>query len=371
MGRFFFKSKKKPRDTESSSSSGDYEVLGVAAVDRQRQRIIKQAKKHKLAFMSTNQRVVVSSIVVLLIATFFFASFIYWRLYLLQDYSDFGYNVTRVLPLPVARVGSSFVMYEDYLRELRRQVYYFEQQQQVDLSQPDQQNITTLDELKDLAMQRAVIRVYMQKLADQYDIPVTTEAEIDARLANFRQQNKIASEEDLEDILRTFWDMDLREHRLVVGDIILQEKVIKLLDQEFKQDSVLGSAQDRMAEIRRQLNVGQDFAEVAREHSEDINTAHRGGEYESLIVADRQQEHPKILEAIFATEVGEYSEIIDTGQRLVIIKVLADEGDGLRRVAHVAVFYIALSEVLQPVEEQQAVHIYIDGVEYFPGATGA
>ena len=373
------KKKEVPPPEEDSAS---YEILETKAVEKHRQRIIKQAQKHRLAFISTNQRVVTTSLLVLLCAALFFASFTYWRLYRVQDYSDFSYNVTRVLPLPVARVGSSFVMYEDYLRELRRQVYYFEHQQQIDLSQDDDQNLITLAELKNLAMQRAITRIYVRQLAQEYDIEPVSVAEIDRRLATLKRQNKISKDSALEDVLLTYWGLSLSEYRKVVEDIILQEKVTRVLDAhkgfieslevsgDDENSPQVGDARSRMEEIERRLSLDESFAALARELSEDINTASRGGEYNFLIADNSQQEHPLVVEAIFKTEVGQHSEIIDTGQRLEIVRVLEDGEDGQRRAAHITVFYISLSELLQKIEDEHPPSIYIKGVEYTSNVSG-
>ena len=375
------KRRKQDEALSSEDSSASYEVLETKSVEKQRQKIIKQAQKHRLTFISTNQRIVTTSLLVLLCATLFFASFTYWRLYQVQDYSDFSYNVTRILPLPVARVGSSFVMYEDYLRELKRQVHYFEHQQQIDLSQDDGQNLITLAELKNLAMQRAVTRIYVRKLAQEYDIEPVSQEEINQRLEDLKKQSKINKDGELEDVLLTYWGLSLSEYRKVVEDIILQEKVTRSLDanEEFIQSlergadgsgALVGGAQERAEDIRRLLNTGGDFSALAREFSEDINTANRGGEYNFLISADSQQEHPLVVEAIFATPVGRYSDIIDTGQRLEIVKVLDDENDGPRRAAHITIFYISLSEMLKELEAEHKPTIYIEGVEYIPNVSG-
>ena len=166
------------------------EVVVTKTVERHRRLILGRARQYRSFFINTNQRVVGVSLAVLIVATSGFGGLVYFSLYRDQSYSDFSYNMTRVLPLPVARVGSTYVPYQDYLRDLRRQIHYFETQQGMDFSQPAEDAQVTLDELKNASMKRVIDRVYVAKLAAERNLSVTDE-EIDGRLAllyNYRER---------------------------------------------------------------------------------------------------------------------------------------------------------------------------------------
>ena len=100
-------------------------MLATKILEKHRRRTIRRAQKYRSFSIRTNQHMVSMSLALLIVVATFFGAFIYWRLYRVQDYSTFSYNVTQVVPVPVGRVGSSFIFYKDYLQDFRRQVYYF------------------------------------------------------------------------------------------------------------------------------------------------------------------------------------------------------------------------------------------------------
>ena len=352
--------KKKARRGEPDSSSiiNREQVVVTKTIEKHRRRIIRRAQRYRSFFINTNQYVVSISLVVVIVAVILFSGVVYFRLYRNQDYSVFIYNITRVLPMPVARVGSSFVSYEEYLRELRRQVHYFETQQQIDFSQPEEDAQITLAELKIVAMQRVIDQAYIEKLAQRHDLSVEPE-EVDQYLRLLQAQNKLGRDlSDIEDVLGSFWGLNLDEYRQIVADNILRQKVIRVMDKELGND-----AYARMEIILRQLNGGEDFASLAIRYSENATTAVNGGEYNFLLDLEEQEEDPLVLQAIFETPVERFSEILDTGQRLEVIRVLSDEGEGLRRAAHISISYLPLSDVLKDIREEEPITIYID-VDY-------
>ena len=301
------------------------------------------------------------SLALLIIAGLLFGAFVYWRLYRVQDYSAFSYNITRLVPLPLGRVGSSFIPYKDYLRDLRRQVYYFETQQQLDFSQPEEDDLVSLIELKSFSLQRVIDRIYIQKLADRHGLSVSP-AEVDQELRLLQTQNKLGGDlDDIRGVLTGFWSLDLDSYRQLVANQLLQDKVVSSMDV-----SLNNNARQRAEAVLRQLKAGADFGEMAGTYSEDVTTSLRGGEYNFLLDLEEQDEHPRILQAAFETPVGQFSEVVDTGRRLVIVKVLADEGGGLRRAANISISYLALSDVLKDIRQDEPAELYIEGVEYVP-----
>ena len=221
-------------------------------------------------------------------------------------------------------------------------------------------------ELKNSAMQRVIDRIYIKKLAQRYELSVDAQ-EIDRHLELLQSQNKLGGDlDDIEDVLQSFWDLTLEEYRQIIADQLLQKKVVRHMDAQLN-----NNAYERTQAILRQLKSGEDFAEVAGIYSEDVITAVRGGEYNFLLDLEEQDEDPLVLQAIFETPVGQFSEIIDTGQRLVIVKVLANEGEGLRRAAHISISYLLLNDVLKDIREDEPVTLYIEDVNYTPNFIGS
>jgi len=75
-----------------------------------------------------------------------------------------------------------------------------------------------------------------------------------------------------------------------------------------------GNAEQLLADLRG----GADFAELAREHSEDPASAEKGGDLGFLKPTD--QLSPKVKEAIFKLDEGQVSSVIKDGGRFYIFK---------------------------------------------------
>lgn len=82
-------------------------------------------------------------------------------------------------------------------------------------------------------------------------------------------------------------------------------------------------ARKRAEELRQQVLQGADIAEIAREHSEDPNTADEGG---SLKNVKPGLMDPRFEDAAFALDVDEVSDVVESRFGMVFIKRL--NGDG-------------------------------------------
>ena len=101
----------------------------------------------------------------------------------------------------------------------------------------------------------------------------------------------------------------------------------------------------RMREIKRKLDEGGDFAELAKEYSEDPATAKRGGD---LGFTKRGDFVKEFEEAAFALTVGQISDIVQTQFGFHIIKLNERRGEQIR-TSHI------LLQVRPGVEDAQKV----------------
>ena len=74
-------------------------------------------------------------------------------------------------------------------------------------------------------------------------------------------------------------------------------------------DSDKAEARERADTLRRDVEAGADFAEVARTHSEDPGSAANGGDLGAVV---RGQTVPQFETALFALEPGDLSDVVET-----------------------------------------------------------
>ena len=80
---------------------------------------------------------------------------------------------------------------------------------------------------------------------------------------------------------------------------------------------LVGAEVLRHASLARRAQVGEDFASLAKRHSEDLNTKANGGE----VTFSKQQVVPEFAAAAFSMKPGQVSEIVETQYGYHIIKV--------------------------------------------------
>lgn len=85
-------------------------------------------------------------------------------------------------------------------------------------------------------------------------------------------------------------------------------------------DVELQAARQKLEDLRKQLSKGSDFAELAKEYSEDQTTREAGGDL-GYIVKGESRYGSEFEDAAFALDVGKVSDVVRTQQGLHLIKV--------------------------------------------------
>ena len=92
-----------------------------------------------------------------------------------------------------------------------------------------------------------------------------------------------------------------------------------LLSTQNKTEEEKQEIRKKMEEILARAKKGEDFAELAKTHTEDPGSKENGGLYENF---GRGQMVPPFEEASFSVPIGEISDIVETSYGYHIIKVL-------------------------------------------------
>jgi len=316
-------------------------------VAEHREEMLSSARKYIYPLQHTKKRVVKVSVGLLITAVVLFFAYVFIGLYKLQSTSTFLYGVTQVLPLPVAKAGSSWVSYESYLFELRHYMHYYETQQQVNFkSVSGKEQLTAF---RKQALQQVIDAAYVKQIAAQHDISVTNQ-DVDKAVALLREQNRLgSSDQEFADVLKEFWGWSVDDFRRELRQQLLAQKVVAALGAETNQ---------RAAQALAELNSGKKFAAIAKKYSDDKATKANGGEYPAAIGPNNRDLAPQVVDALFKLKPGKVSGIIDTGYTLEIVKVLSVSG-GKAQGAHIAFNYEDISTYIKPQETKHPASRFI------------
>lgn len=316
-------------------------------VAEHREEVLSSARKYILPLAHSRKQIVTitTSLVVAGVVAFF--TYTALALYRFQSNSLFIYRVTQVIPFPIAKAGNNFVSYENYLFELRRYVHYYETQQATDFSDP--QSKGQLDAFKKQALEKVINDAYTKQLAEKQNISVSAQ-EVTEAVNLVRSQNRLGGSDTVfADVLKEYWGWSETDFRRSLKAELLSQKVVEALDTDTRAraDTVLAA-----------LKSGQSFATVAKQYSDDITTKNNGGEYGYPIDQTTRNIPAKTAEALFALKAGEYSQIINNGEGLEVIKSIEINGVKVR-AAHIILNFKDISSYINDLKSTSATRSYI------------
>lgn len=312
-----------------------------------REELLRGARKYIYPLKHTKHRVVVVSVSLLVSAVVIFFAYATLALYKFQSNSTFLYDVTQVIPFPVAKAGPDFVAYENYLFELRHYVHYYQTQQQVNFSSTAGKQ--QLAAFKKQAITQVVQDAYVKQLAAKYHVSVSGQ-EVNNEVTLLRQQNRLgSSDQEFADVLKEFWGWSVDDFKRELKSQLLAQKVVAKLDT---------GTYARANSTLQQLQRGANFAKLAKKVSDDTTTKSAGGEYGFAISQTDQSLPPQVINELFELKAGQTSGIINTGYTLEIIKVLS-VSNGKVRAAHIAFNFKSINSYVAPLEAKNKPHFFI------------
>ena len=236
------------------------------------------------------------------------------RLYVQRRFAPIDRYASYIYPFPVAHAGRSLI----FARTLERQIAwtdFFAQKMQKELpSDLDQQILD--DKINDA--------VTMQE-ADRMGIKVT-EKDIDARLQESIEG--IGGQEQLESFFRENYNMSIGQFKanLMLPKVALE----KIRDERFvrvKARHILIKDDKKAEEILKKIQDGGNFADLAKDNSEDQGSKDDGGLLAGgdFIYRDSGLV-PEVEAALFALKAGETSGIVKSSLGNHILRVEERQG---------------------------------------------
>ena len=309
-------------------------------VAEHREEVLSSARKYIYPLQHSKHRIVIISITIFVLALVLFFTYTLLALYRFHSTSTFVYRITQVLPFPVAKAGPNFVAYENYLFEIRRYIHYYETQQDFDFATKSGKE--QLADFQKRALEGVVNEAYVKQLAKQHKVSVSR-GEVNDQINLLKSQNRLGGNEQVfEDVLREFWGWSVDDFRRELRQQLLAQKVVAVLDKKTQQD-----AQARLGE----LQAGGDFAQIAKQYSEDESTKANGGEFGVAIERTNRDIQPRVLDELFKLQPGQVSGIIETPTGLEIVKVY-ENNNGKLRAAHMLFQFESINKYIEPLKKE-------------------
>lgn len=213
-------------------------------VAEHREKILAGGRRFKYPIQYARHKLVINAIIISIIALLALIGIGYWQLYPAQNTSSFVYNVTKVLPLPIASVDGQQVPYSDYLMKYRSSVHYLEQKEQISLKSEDGKR--QIEYIKQQAMEDAIADAYALKLARSLNITVS-DAELEVFLKTQRQSSDgEVSQQTYDAVVLDYYGWSPDEYRYATKSKLLRQKVTYSID---------ARAQELSNQVATQLKV--------------------------------------------------------------------------------------------------------------------
>ncbi|OGL34754.1 hypothetical protein A3F65_00065 [Candidatus Saccharibacteria bacterium RIFCSPHIGHO2_12_FULL_47_16b] len=325
--------------------------ITAESITEHREEVLSGARKFIYPLQHSKHRVVVITSLITAVALIAFAVYSSLALYKLYHYNSFLYRVTQVIPFPIAKSGSAFIEYENYLFELRRYIHYYQTQQQNKFGGQAQ-----IDTYRKQALDKVINNALIKQLAKQNDVSVS-DKEVDGRIAIVRDQNRLgANNKVFADVLRDYWGWSVADFKRDLKNQMLAQKVEAKLDSQ---------AQAQAAAIFKRLQEGADFAAVAKDNSADPAAKDNGGDYGFAITKSNPNVPPEAINELFKLAPGTYSAPflasrldVNHPDTLEIVRSLTNDGTTVTG-QHISINLKDISVYTEELKKKQPVRNYV------------
>ena len=198
-------------------------------LDERREEVLSKGKKFKYPIQYAKHRLVLVTIIVATLALIALTIAGWAMLYKVQDTGNVIYRLTKVIPVPVAKIDGENVRYSDYLMIYKSSITPVERQGAAG-------TLDDLDGMKDYYKRAALTSAEDFTIVEKYarDLGITvSEEEIDQAFDEHRTAG--GSDRSRESFLRVLadnFDMSESEYRRMLKLGLLKTKVAKEMDAE-------------------------------------------------------------------------------------------------------------------------------------------
>lgn len=338
------RSKSAKSAAEAGADAGPRITNETVAVHREE--VLSSARKYVYPLQHSKHKIVLISTSIFILAFVSFFAYTTIALYRLKSYSTFLYRVTQVLPFPVAKAGPSYVAYENYLFELKHYIHYYQDQQKLDFN--SESGKQQLDQFKKRALDKVVNDAYIKQLAKTNKVSVS-DKEVNEEITIVKQQNRLGgSDKVFEDVLKEYWGWSIDDFKRSLSQQLLAEKLLPVLDPATVQKANIAL---------NELKGGADFVATAKKYSDDPSKD-TGGDFGLLVDRTNRDIPAQTVAALFKLQPGKYSDVINTGYSLEIVKLTDLQGDKAKG-AHIVFNFKDISTFINDQKDKQKTRQFI------------
>lgn len=312
-------------------------------LEKHRREIFTRGRRLIYPVHITKRKVVRNSII--LVVALFIAGSVALGLSVYRYHNEGGlvYKITSVIPLPAAKINGHYVRYYEYLFHLRISSTFIANNDEPETS--DNLNLP-VDELRRRAFLKAKQDKLVELLAKQNNISVSDE-DVEAQLAFLVTVS--SGESRLNDIVKHDYGVEVGELKHAIYVQLLSRKLAPIL-------SV--SSHDKAQQVLQRAKNGEDFAALAKESSDDQQTAQTGGSL-GIVTKSSNEIDPILVEAAFDLPVGGISDIVETNLGFHILKKISQTDPNNAEIAHIMINYEDMESLLQRELDKARVIDYI------------
>lgn len=227
--------------------------------------------------------------------------------------------VSRIIPFPAAKVGSSFITYSEYLNRVDVLKAYYKDFKNVDFSTKEGQN--QLREVKSTTLDQMIEESVIQKEAAKFNVSIS-QSDFDASFKDLVDSN--GGEAKIKENLNKYYNgMSMDEFK---SQYRLKMLRAKLADKIGQDESLSQDAKKSAEDVLAQIKKGGDFAALAKKYSQDTSAANGG----DLGFFGKGKMVPEFEKAAFALKKGTVSDLVKTVYGYHIIMVTDTKTDEIK-----------------------------------------
>lgn len=228
---------------------------------------------------------------------------------------------TRIIPFPIAIVNFNVVTLADYNFE-KNYINHFYDQAKKDI--PAEMNLQIMDQL--------VENQILESQAPKYSVSVTS-SDIDKTVNELIDQN--GGEEEVTKVLDQYYGLKIKDFKKLVKSQLLRSKMSETVPAQLHASHILikvdatadektvNDAKAKIDGVLNELKAGADFAEKAKNISDDTGSRDQGGDLGWFSYGDMVK---PFEEAAFKLDLNQLSDPIRTDYGWHIIKVTEKKG---------------------------------------------